>query len=86
MNNWYKYTVSEGASGPQLCDYNSGLPATYCNYYNNNCRGAVSDDCYPQHVWAQSGIARYLQSGSWGWSSYDNTHAFSVRCVTAIEY
>ena len=93
MSNWYNYTVSEGASGPQICDdYNSKTTATqcYCNY--GNCPGS-NDGCRPGFIWAQqynaySAYASFLNYGGWYYphSSRDKTYAYSVRCVTAIDY
>ena len=92
--NWYNYTVSLGASSPQVCDRNtSNTTATMCYEYYN-CYGSNGGNCYPSYIWTQtkSGSSvyySYLYNNTWyyntgyGWY-YKNTA--SVRCVTAIEY
>ena len=93
--NWYNYTAALGASGPQICDiYTGSTVATRC-YDNSNCKGANygSNNCYPSHIWAQqyastAAYGTYLSNNWWSWSAngWDKAYAFSVRCVTAIEY
>ena len=74
----------------QLCDNNSGHGALRCNYHETACKGAVSDDCYPNNVWSgelKSGTNYYngnLNSGTFyattsNYNAYNN--AFGVRCV-----
>ena len=82
MANWYNYTISLGASGPQLCDDTGETSlATNCWYSPK----------YPGRVWAQqyNGSHAYfmrLVNGSWARSYQNKTEDASVRCVTAIEY
>ncbi len=84
MANWYKYTISLGAAGPQICDWYG----TNSSYGVTGCR---DNSYYPSMIWAQSyntTNAYYYQlyRGSWSRSSRDKNNAQSVRCVTAIDY
>ena len=93
MANWYNYTVSLGAAGPQLCDRDTSIhTATQCYEYGN-CSG-YNGNCYPAYIWTlnKSGsyaFYGYLYNNNWyystGYNWYYKNNA-SVRCVTAIEY
>ena len=91
MSNWPNYTFALGASGPQLCDEDSGYVATYCEI-SGNCKGAYDSTCYPNYIWAQqaNSTSAYTMAlddddweGAYGWSK---NYAVSVRCVAALEY
>ena len=95
MSNWYNYTEALGASGPQICDSGyRGSSATTC-YSSSNCKRPGDSYCYPGHIWAQQysstdAYYSYLDGYSWSYIYYRNhevkTYAYSVRCVTEIEY
>ena len=92
MQNWYNYTVALGASGPQMCNshYCDDCIATECDGIGN-CRGSTGD-CDAGYVWAQSANTTiayyaYLYDNSWyKGNSLNKNYAFSVRCVTEIDY
>ena len=87
---WCEYQNGCG----KICDrYTGSTVATRC-YENTNCKGVNNGNyCYPAYIWAQqyastAAYGTYLSNNWWSWSGNgrDKAYAFSVRCVTAIEY
>ena len=85
MTNWYKYTISLGAAGPQLCQDSSSTsaPATNCWY----------SPYYPGCIWNQeynAANAYYSKLSGTSWRYSGNTsksgNYYSVRCVSEITY